>query len=101
MTGDDWAHLGVRAESVEGWQALGVDAFTAALAQGDGYGPSSARHRLAALRAVSAAWRAVGLDDDAALRWHRAGVSAREATEWSKRGGPPRGAIAARYPVAG
>lgn len=83
---DDWVTLGVRAEAVEFWRALEIDPFTAALAQGDGYGPSSARHRLAGLREVAGGWRAEGMSDADSLRWHRAGFSAREAAEWSRRG---------------
>ncbi len=86
MADEGWAELGVRPETTGEWQRIGADAFVAALAQGDGYGPSSARHQLGGLRAVAADWRATGLGDADALRWHRAGFAAREAAEWSARG---------------
>ena len=88
MPDDDWTQFGVRPETVDEWQSLGVDEFTAALAQGDGYGPSSARHQLPGLRAVAASWRASGIDGVDALRWHRAGFSAQEAARWSARDVP-------------
>lgn len=99
---DNWATLGVRAEAVEGWQSLGADAFTAALAQGDGYGPSSARHSLPGLREVAADWRAEGMSEADSLRWHRAGFSAREAAEWTGRGTPlDEAALAAGHRMVG
>ena|SRR5579863_7341953 len=82
----DWTELGVRPESVARWESLGVDAFTAALAQADGYGPSSAHHRLAGLRAVAGSWRATGMAAADALKWHRAGFSGTEASRWADRG---------------
>jgi hypothetical protein len=88
MGDEDWTELGVRQETVSGWQSLGVDAFTAALAQGDGYGPSSGSHHLAGLRSVAASWRAIGSGGVDALRWHRAGFAAREASRWWGEGVP-------------
>jgi hypothetical protein len=79
---DDWADFGVRAELEPAWQALGLQPFEAALAQGDGYGPESARHYLRQLRAVAATWRQVGLASAEGLQWHRAGFGAREAARW-------------------
>lgn len=89
MAGDnsgDWSGLGVRADAVEAWQALGMDAFDAALAQGDGYGPTSARHYRSQLLAVAQTWRAAGLGDADGLAWHRAGFGAAEAVRWRARG---------------
>lgn len=86
MADGDWSQLGVRSDTTDAWRSLGVDAFTAALAQGDGYGPSSARHQLEGLRHVAADWREVGMADADALRWHRAGFSAAEAAGWTSRG---------------
>ena len=88
MVDESWTAVGVREETVSDWQSLGVDAFTAALAQADGYGPSSASHHLAGLRSVSASWCAVGMTGPDALRWHRAGFAAREASRWSGAGVP-------------
>jgi hypothetical protein len=81
-----WAELGVRPEAVARWESAGADAFTAALAQSDGYGPDSARHELGRLRAVAGTWRGAGLGDAQGLEWHRAGFVAREAKRWIARG---------------
>lgn len=87
MADEDWAQLGVRPETVAGWQSLGADAFTSALAQADGFGPeSAAHHHLDALRKVAARWRGAGMASVDALRWHRAGFSAPEAARWAARG---------------
>jgi hypothetical protein len=101
MGEEDWRALGVRAETVDAWRALGADAFTAALAEGDGYGPSSARHSLAAFEALARRWRAIGMDEGEALRWHRAGFSAREAAKWSARAPLERAALAAGHRMVG
>lgn len=86
MGDEEWQELGVRDETVAAWKELGVDAFTAALAQGDGYGPSSARHYLGRLKEVVATWRSVDFATSDGLRWHRAGFGAREAGLWRDRG---------------
>lgn len=85
-TARDWEGLGVRPEAVDAWRSLGVDAFVAALAQGDGYGPSSARHAMRLLVTVASAWRAAGLASAEGLRWHRAGFGPSAAREWLARG---------------
>lgn len=86
MAASTWSELGVRPETVEGWEALGFDPFDAALSQGDGFGPDAAHHHAAGLRAVAAGWRGVGMASAEGLRWHRAGFAAREAARWRDRG---------------
>lgn len=83
---NEWEDLGIRSETVADWQALDVTPFLAALAQGDGYGPSSARHHLDQLRRVARSWRDAGLADLDGLRWHRAGFGALEAVRWRGQG---------------
>lgn len=76
----------MRPETVESWQAAGVDAFTAALAQADGFGPVSGRHELPRLRAVARTWSEEGLDGVDGIEWHRAGFVAAEAKRWIAEG---------------
>lgn len=78
----------MRPETVAQWESEGVDTFTAALAQADGYGPGSGRHELGRLRAVASAWREAGLADAEGLEWHRAGFAASEAKRWIDRAVP-------------
>lgn len=102
MADGDWSQLGVPPEEVGEWRALGADAFTAALAIGDGYGPSSARHALKGIRAVASGWRSAGVSETEAIAWHRAGFSALEAAEWSARGTPlEEAALAAGHRMVG
>jgi hypothetical protein len=102
MTDNDWTQLGVRPETVAEWQSLGVDAFTASLAQADGFGPASARNQLARLHEVAERWRRARMTDADALRWHRAGFSAGEAARWSDRGVPlDEAALAAGHRMVG
>lgn len=83
---EQWEAFGVRAETVDGWKALGFGPFEAALAQGDGYGPQSARHVGKQLRDLARSWRHVGLASAEGLRWHRAGLEAREAARLQDQG---------------
>ncbi|MGH9082725.1 MAG: hypothetical protein ACRDY3_04375 [Acidimicrobiales bacterium] len=83
---EQWEAFGVRPETVGAWRALGFGPFEAALAQGDGYGPQSARHAAARLRRLARSWRHVGLASAEGLRWHRAGFEAREAARWQDQG---------------
>lgn len=83
---DQWEAFGVRAEAVDGWKALAFGPFEAALAQGDGYGPESARHAARQLRDLARSWRHVGLASAEGLRWHRAGLEAREAARLQDQG---------------
>ncbi|MGH9088013.1 MAG: hypothetical protein ACRDYZ_07860 [Acidimicrobiales bacterium] len=92
---EQWEAFGVRAESVEGWKALDFGPFEAAMAQGDGYGPESARHLAKPLRELARAWRHVGLASAEGLRWHRAGFEAREAARFQDEGVPLDRALAA------
>ena len=84
--GGDWKELGVRDDTVEAWKQLGFDAFGAALAQGDGYGPAAARHYVTQLKEVAGTWRDAGLASAEGLEWHRAGFGAREAVAWREKG---------------
>lgn len=86
MADDAWEELGVRRETREAWKALAFEAFDAALAQGDGFGPSSARHHLPFLTHVASTWKSAGLASAEGLRWHRAGFGAGEAAEWLGKG---------------
>jgi hypothetical protein len=99
---DGWRDLGVRTETVAAWQALGLEPFEAALAQGDGYGPESARHYLRQLRAVAAMWRLAGIATAEGLEWHRAGFGAREAARWLDKGvGLEAAALASGHRMVG
>lgn len=91
---EQWERLGVRAETVERWRALGFGPFEAALAQGDGYGPESARHVAKDLRGLARTWGRVALAPAEGLRWHRAGFAAREAARFEDRGIPLERALA-------
>ena len=78
----NWVTFGVRPAQVAGWEALGLEPFEAAMAQGDGFTPAFAVHYLRQLRATADRWRKVGLDSSDGLHWHRAGFGAKEATRW-------------------
>jgi hypothetical protein len=91
---EQWEAFGVREGTVEGWQALGFGPFEAALAQGDGYGPGSARHLGRRLQELARGWRHVGMASAEGLRWHRAGFEAKEAARLQDQGVPLERAIA-------
>lgn len=91
---EQWAAFGVRQDAVDGWKAIGFGPFEAALAQGDGYGPGSARHIGKKLQDLARGWRHVGMASAEGLRWHRAGFEAKEAARLQDLGVPLEQAIA-------
>ncbi len=86
MASDPWETFGVRPELISTWQALGLSAFEAALAEGDGFAPDFAEGHRSQLQDEAAAWAQAGLDTLEGLQWHRAGFSAAEASEWLHKG---------------
>lgn len=94
-TAEQWEAFGVRDDTVDGWKALGFGPFEAAMAQGDGYGPESARHFGRTLQDLAHTWRLMGLASAEGLRWHRAGFEAKEAARLQDQGVPLERALAA------
>jgi hypothetical protein len=81
-----WLDLGISAEDVSEWKANGFGAFEAALAQGDGFTPSFARHYRNQLRRIADTWIREGLDSVEGLHWHRAGFAAADAVQLRSQG---------------
>jgi hypothetical protein len=79
---EDWEAFGIDQGEASGWDALGFDAFDAALAHGDGFTPSFAVHYREQLLKTADSWRRMGLNSTEGLRWHRAGFAVKEATRW-------------------
>lgn len=81
-----WSDLGVRTEDVAEWKANGLGPFEAALAQGDGFTPTTVTHYRRQLRRIARPWARRGLDSREGLRWHQAGFAAGDALGWRSQG---------------
>ena len=79
---ESWESFGFEPDAASGWLALGFSPFEAALAHGDGYTPMFAEHYVGPLHKIAAPWLGAGLGTPDGLRWHLAGFTAREATQW-------------------